>query len=224
MLDALKLKPQMEVCAADSGYSIDIVCEFEDEKVGVEVDGPQHFLWASRTPSGATLLKRRQLQQQGWQLLPVPHWEFEDADNKHAYLMGALSALLDPHARAYRLLGVTKQARWEDVRAAYLKAAMQTHPDQNPGWPPCVHEPSSTDPTCLWPCEPWSPLVPTHCLSRGCGQWLRPGSPPTRVSPARLAAPRDATAEARFKKVYAAFRLLFQNQRKREAEKVACCN
>ena len=68
-------------------------------QVGVEVDGPQHFLAGAKHPSGATLLKRRLLNHQGWLVLPVPHWEFEEAPNKHAYLMSALAGLVDVHGR-----------------------------------------------------------------------------------------------------------------------------
>ena len=77
------------------------------------------------------MLKRRQLQQQGWNVVPVPYWEFQDADNQHTYMMSALAAMVDPHARAYRLLGVTRETKWEGVKQAYREAAFATHPDRN---------------------------------------------------------------------------------------------
>ncbi len=42
--------------------------------IAVEVDGPRHF-WG-REPTGATLLKRRQLGRLGWPLVSVPYWEW----------------------------------------------------------------------------------------------------------------------------------------------------
>eukprot|EP00966_Prymnesium_polylepis_P278754 6439857-Prymnesium_polylepis.1 len=47
---------------------------------------------------------------QGWQVLPVPHWEFEGAPNRHKYLMDGLAALVDVHGRAYRMLGLCAKA------------------------------------------------------------------------------------------------------------------
>ena len=73
----------LDLCVAEDvmtaeGYSIDVVVTTADgRKVGVEVDGPWHFVGTSRTPNGATLLKRRQLRAAGWALLPVPYWEWD---------------------------------------------------------------------------------------------------------------------------------------------------
>jgi hypothetical protein len=66
-----------------SGYSIDMLVHVHEapwEGRGaagrgawaVEFDGPSHFL-ASRAPTGATLLKRRQLQLLGHALVTVPY-------------------------------------------------------------------------------------------------------------------------------------------------------
>ena len=76
----------LDLCVAEEvrtaeGYSIDVVVTTADgRKVGVEVDGPWHFVGTSRTPNGATLLKRRQLRAAGWALLPVPYWEWDALD------------------------------------------------------------------------------------------------------------------------------------------------
>ena len=64
-----------------------------------QVDGPHHFLngKGSRRPNGPTLLKRRQLRDAGWRLVPVPyfHWRElsrdartpeEIAERRRAYL------------------------------------------------------------------------------------------------------------------------------------------
>ena len=52
--------------------------------VGIEVDGPTHFLYRSRRPSGSTILKRRQLQRAGWRLVAVPYFEWREVSRyKH---------------------------------------------------------------------------------------------------------------------------------------------
>ena len=67
-----------EEVRTSAGYSIDVVVTMaKGHKVAVEVDGPSHFVGASQTPNGATLLKRRQLRAAGWALLPVPYWEWD---------------------------------------------------------------------------------------------------------------------------------------------------
>ena len=48
----------------------------------MEVDGPSHFF--GQQPSGATMLKRRQLRAAGWALLAVPHWEWNALRGKAA--------------------------------------------------------------------------------------------------------------------------------------------
>ena len=59
-----------------TGYSIDALVTLNDEKhVAVEVDGPFHFLGSSQQPTGATLLKQRQLRHFGWNLVSVPYWD-----------------------------------------------------------------------------------------------------------------------------------------------------
>ena len=52
-----------------SGYSLDAVIGLGGAPVGVEADGPSHFI--GRAPTGATLLKRRQLRIFGWRLVSV---------------------------------------------------------------------------------------------------------------------------------------------------------
>ena len=61
-----------------SGYSIDVLVTLNDGKrIAVEVDGPSHFIGRSLQPTGATLLKHRQLRHFGWQLESVPYWEWD---------------------------------------------------------------------------------------------------------------------------------------------------
>jgi len=60
-----------------SGYSIDALVHLKGgEQIAAEVDGPSHFLGNTQQPTGATLLKRRQLRYFGWRLETVPYWEW----------------------------------------------------------------------------------------------------------------------------------------------------
>ena len=61
-----------------SGYSIDALVTLNDGKqIAVEVDGPSHFVGRSHQPTGATLLKHRQLRHFGWRLESVLYWEWD---------------------------------------------------------------------------------------------------------------------------------------------------
>jgi len=81
------------------GYSLDLVVDWRGERLAVEVDGPSHFV--GREPTGATLLKRRQLEHFGWWLVSVPYWEWDELSDKKttreqraAYLSKLLEAAL----------------------------------------------------------------------------------------------------------------------------------
>ena len=74
-LASLELRPEEEV-VLHKGYSLDFVMGWRGERVGVEVDGPFHFI--CREPNGATLLKRRQLRHLGLRLVSVPYWEWDE--------------------------------------------------------------------------------------------------------------------------------------------------
>jgi hypothetical protein len=66
--------------------SIDIA-RLED-RIGVEVDGPAHFVnildsdsqHSRRQPNGPTALKHRLLSHLGWKIMHVPFWEWRDVD------------------------------------------------------------------------------------------------------------------------------------------------
>ena len=66
------LQPTPEI-ATQEGYSIDLA--ILPEKVAIEVDGPTHYTQA-HTPTGATLLKRRQLLATGWRVVNIPYFEW----------------------------------------------------------------------------------------------------------------------------------------------------
>tara|TARA_B100000768_G_scaffold175280_1_gene186521 strand:+ start:43 stop:1158 length:1116 start_codon:yes stop_codon:yes gene_type:complete len=74
-LRAMGLQVKEEV-RTSLGHSLDAVVQLDGREVGIEVDGPSHFV--GRTPTGSTALKRRQLKAAGWTLLPVPYWEWAE--------------------------------------------------------------------------------------------------------------------------------------------------
>ncbi|KAJ1488555.1 hypothetical protein T484DRAFT_3613363 [Baffinella frigidus] len=108
----LEVEIEEEYRDARSGYSIDVLvrrrsaaggtggAKSPDEPAAlwaVEVDGPSHFLGDARTPSGSTILKRRQLAQLGYTVVPVPFWEWRalslwDVEAQRRYLVDKLGA------------------------------------------------------------------------------------------------------------------------------------
>ena len=104
----------------ESGYSVDF--SLPEQRVAIEVDGPSHFLSVAETgaetdgggksgggkdggkggggkggggawvPTGATLLKRRQLRALGWRVLPIPLNEWPRGPRaRQSYLAGRLA-------------------------------------------------------------------------------------------------------------------------------------
>ena len=100
-LSRLGLSVEEEVLT-ESGYSLDAVIEHGDARIVVEVNGPSHFI--GQDPSGATLLKRRQLRSFGWALLSVPYWEWDalggGPERQGAYLQDALAREALPAAQS----------------------------------------------------------------------------------------------------------------------------
>ena len=106
-LRRMGLSVEDEARCPKSGYSIDMLVHHSAPAVGgerscggegwaVEFDGPSHFLASSsRAPTGATLLKRRQLQLLGHALVSVPYWEWDackGAGEREQYLRSKLGA------------------------------------------------------------------------------------------------------------------------------------
>ncbi|KAL7481743.1 hypothetical protein ACHAW6_007413 [Cyclotella cf. meneghiniana] len=86
-LKAMGLEPNEEVLTR-SGYSIDAIIEMGDNKIGIEVDGPSHFI--GHNPNGSTTLKRRLVTaMDNIPLVSVPFWEWNELqsqEEKHQYL------------------------------------------------------------------------------------------------------------------------------------------
>ena len=76
-----------------SGYRLDAVVEAKQEEIGVEVDGPSHFI--DKRPTGSTMLKRRQVPAlDGIGIVSVAYWEWNkmkrNREKKRQYLHALL--------------------------------------------------------------------------------------------------------------------------------------
>lgn len=84
-----------EEVRTQSGYSLDaVVCGVNGASIGLEVDGPHHFV--DRKPTGSTILKHRQVAAiDGMPCISVPYWEWNDLGqssvDKQQYLRDKLS-------------------------------------------------------------------------------------------------------------------------------------
>jgi hypothetical protein len=74
VLSSIGMLPEEEVLTA-SGYRLDALVEVNGMKVGIEVDGPSHFI--NREATGSTILKRRQVSTlDDICIVSVPYWEW----------------------------------------------------------------------------------------------------------------------------------------------------
>jgi hypothetical protein len=93
VLSSIGMSPEEEVLTP-CGYRLDALVEVNGEKVGIEVDGPSHFI--NRDLTGSTLLKRRQVSTcDGIHIVSVPYWDWdkfglEDHTKKQQYLRSKL--------------------------------------------------------------------------------------------------------------------------------------
>ena len=93
-LSSMELELEEEVLTK-SGYRLDALVEVNGERVGVEVDGPSHFL--GRNPTGSTILKHRQVTTlDEIPIVSVPYWEWDklnkNSEEKQQYLRSLLNA------------------------------------------------------------------------------------------------------------------------------------
>lgn len=74
--------PEEEVLLP-SGYSLDILVQVDGQNIGVEVDGPYHFI--GREPLGKTILKRRQvISIDGIPIVSLPFWAWQTVGHSGA--------------------------------------------------------------------------------------------------------------------------------------------
>jgi hypothetical protein len=88
ILASIGLQPEEEFLTK-SGYRIDALVEANGKKIGIEVDGPSHFV--GKKPTGSTLLKHRQVNTlDEIEVISVPYWEWDklgkDVAKKQQYL------------------------------------------------------------------------------------------------------------------------------------------
>jgi hypothetical protein len=92
-LSSIGMLPKEEVLTL-SGYRLDALVEVKGMKVGIEVDGPTHFV--NQEPTGSTLLKRRQVNNlDGIRIVSVPYWEWDELGKGHAKKQDYLRSKLD---------------------------------------------------------------------------------------------------------------------------------
>ncbi|KAL7530256.1 hypothetical protein ACHAXR_003391, partial [Thalassiosira sp. AJA248-18] len=92
VLHSMGLKPKEEQLT-QRGFSLDATVEVNGRKVGVEVDGPSHFI--GRKPTGSTALKRRQIANvEGIMLVSVPYWKWDELGQDRRKKQNYLRSLL----------------------------------------------------------------------------------------------------------------------------------
>jgi hypothetical protein len=113
--------PSPEAAFADehieerTGYSIDLA--LPSVRLGIEVDGPSHFIRQDRDAlNGSTMLKQRLLRLAGWRIISVPYFEWdelEDSTAKVSYLTQLIGLLPPPvdGANAAEPLPLIEQVR-----------------------------------------------------------------------------------------------------------------
>jgi hypothetical protein len=94
-LSSIGLNPKEEELLG-SGYRIDAIVEVRGKTIGVEVDGPSHFIGRSKSPLAKTILKRRQVPSiDGIELVSVPYWEWDKPGKSQAKKQAYLRTLLN---------------------------------------------------------------------------------------------------------------------------------
>ena len=127
-----------------------------------QVDGPSHFLGDSDVPTGATLLKRRQLRAFGWPLLSVAYFDFVPTGMYEPLnLVEQLSALV---TRALPRLDPTASFLRPLSPAASLSCDLT--PAASPLRPHSFLRPQGSRATALPATPPTALLLPCHS-SRG---------------------------------------------------------
>jgi len=123
VLSSIGLLPEEEVLTS-SGYRLDALVEVNGMKVGIEVDGPSHFI--NQVPTGSTLLKRRQVSTlDDIRIVSVPYWEWDefgtDRVKKQMYLRSKLDLNNIPIVSA-------PDCEWIEVRKGRAKKQQYLRP------------------------------------------------------------------------------------------------
>jgi hypothetical protein len=81
VVSSIGMSPKEEFLTL-SGYCLNALVEVNGENVGIEVDGPTHFI--NREPTGSTLLKCRQVSTlDNIQITSVPYWDWYEFGKDH---------------------------------------------------------------------------------------------------------------------------------------------
>eukprot|EP00579_Thalassiosira_antarctica_P012125 CAMPEP_0201911798 /NCGR_PEP_ID=MMETSP0903-20130614/2629_1 /ASSEMBLY_ACC=CAM_ASM_000552 /TAXON_ID=420261 /ORGANISM="Thalassiosira antarctica, Strain CCMP982" /LENGTH=282 /DNA_ID=CAMNT_0048446599 /DNA_START=243 /DNA_END=1091 /DNA_ORIENTATION=- len=91
-LSNMGLRPGKEV-PTPKGYFLDALIIIDGKDIGIESDGPYHFM--GREPTGRTILKRRQVTNlEGITLVSIPYWEWDKCGRDHSQKQAYLRSLL----------------------------------------------------------------------------------------------------------------------------------
>jgi hypothetical protein len=113
VLSSIGLRPEEEELTS-SGYRLDALIEVNDMKVGIEVDGPSHFI--NREATGSTLLKRRQENNlDDIRIVSVPYWDWNELGKDHAkketYVRCKLGLIVEQEGATCKL--ANKNIAWQ---------------------------------------------------------------------------------------------------------------
>ena len=85
-------------------------------KVGIEVDGPSHFM--NQEPTGSTLLKRRQVNTlDGIHIISVPYWEWREVGSDHSKKQQYLRCKMKWIAEQQRFPQSDPRSQWKSPAA-----------------------------------------------------------------------------------------------------------
>jgi hypothetical protein len=116
VLSSIGMLPEEEVLTA-SGYRLDALVEVNGTKVGIEVDGPSHFI--NREPTGSTLLKCRQVNNlDDIRIVSVPYWEWSKLGKERVKKQMYLRSKLD--LNNIPIVSVP-DCEWIEVRKGHAK-------------------------------------------------------------------------------------------------------
>jgi hypothetical protein len=115
VLSSIGLRPKEEELTS-SGYRLDALVKVNGIKVGIEVDGPSHFI--NQEPTGSTLLKRRQVNTlDGIHIISVPYWEWREVGSDHSKKQQYLRCKMKWIAEQQRFPQSDPRSQWKSPAA-----------------------------------------------------------------------------------------------------------